>query len=278
VGTDLLPFSEVTAAIAAVSVVGIFLLLPLYLSQRRDVDRLREWMKGEPGFPEADIAISERRLDRSERDLAHAYAERGEPVPGTVEFEAVRAASESTGAGVADAKPSSTTSAGITGERPALAQVTMERSALEPHPRWKSFAGRVTQPRWLAAIALVALVLGAAGIIGVDRFLRDDESGTPAAVEATGIEVAVLNTTSASGIAGRFATQIEDAGFIRGEVGNIQRETSQTLVMYAADQERAAKRVAKELGDVAVQRIDREVEDVAGEADVVIILGQDRVG
>ncbi len=47
-GTDLLPFSEVTSAVAAVSVLGILLLLPLYLSQRRDVQRLREWMKGEP--------------------------------------------------------------------------------------------------------------------------------------------------------------------------------------------------------------------------------------
>ena len=276
-GTDLLPFSEVTAAIAAVSVIGIFLLLPLYLSQRRDVNRLREWMMGEPDFPEADAAVSERRLDRAERELAHAYAERGEPVPGTVEFEAVRAASapEESGAGGVKAPATAT---GITGERPALAQVTMERSALEPHPRLRSFAARATQPRWLAVIALAALVLGAAGIIGVDRVLRDDDPGTPAASEAAGIEVAVLNTTSASGIAGRVATQIEDAGFIRGEVGNVERETSQTLVMYAADQERAAKRVAKELGDVAVQRIDREVEDVAGEADVVIILGQDRVG
>jgi len=273
--SDLLPFSEVTAAIAAVSVLGIFLVLPLYLSQRRDVNRLRAWMKGEPGFAEADIAVSERRLDRAERELAHSYAERGEPVPGTVEFEAVRAASGSEGSGVSAPTPSST---GITGDRPAIAQVTMERSALEPHPRWKSFASRVTQPRWLAVIALVALALGAAGIIGVDRFLRDDESGTPAATDAAGIEVAVLNTTSASGIGGKVATQIEDAGFIRGEVGNIERDTSQTLVMYAADQERAAKRVAKELGDVVVQRIDREVEDVAGGAEVVIILGQDRVG
>ncbi len=29
--------------------------------------------------------------------------------------------------------------------------------------------------------------------------------------------------------------------------------------MYAPDQKRAAKRVARELGDVAVQQIDREV-------------------
>jgi len=234
-------------------------------------------MTGEPGFPEADVAVSERRLDRAERQLAHAYAERGEPVPGTTEFEAVRAASASDESGNAGARTPATAT-DITGERPALAQVTMELAALEPHPRWKSFAARATQTRWLAVIALIALVLAVAGIIGVDRVLRDEESGAPAASAGAGIEVAVLNTTSASGIAGRVATQIEDAGFIRGEIGNIERVTSQTLVMYAADQERAAKRVAKELGGVAVQRIDREVEDAAGEADVVIILGQDRVG
>ena len=50
-GTDLLPFSEVTSVVAAVSVLGIFLLLPLYLSQRRDVLRLREWMQANPDHP-----------------------------------------------------------------------------------------------------------------------------------------------------------------------------------------------------------------------------------
>src|SRR5687767_8233233 len=75
-GTDLLPFTEVTSAIAAVSVIGIFLLLPLYLSQRRDVSRLREWMEQDPDFPATDIVLSERRLDQAERDLAKAYADR----------------------------------------------------------------------------------------------------------------------------------------------------------------------------------------------------------
>jgi hypothetical protein len=46
--------------------------------------------------------------------------------------------------------------------------------------------------------------------------------------------------------------------------------------MYAPDQKRAANRVAKELGDVAIQEIDREVQAAAGGADVVVILGQDR--
>ena len=96
--------------------------------------------EGEPGHPAEDLALSERILDSAERDLAKAYADRGEPVPGTMEFEAVKAAT-------AVKEPSKVDTAAIpleesllTSERPALAQVTMERSALEPHPQWKRFA------------------------------------------------------------------------------------------------------------------------------------------
>jgi LytR cell envelope-related transcriptional attenuator len=277
VGSDLLPFSEVTSVIAAVSVIGIFLLLPLYLSQRRDVHRLREWMQANPGHPAEDLAVSERILDVAERDLARAYADRGEPVPGTMEFEAVRAATAVKEPTKGDTAALPLEESLLTSERPALAQVTMERSALEPHPKWKRFAGRATQPRWLAIIALVALGLGVGGIIIVDRVLRDDGDGGGVVVEPGGIEVAVLNTTTASGIAGRVAGDIEDSGFIRGQVGNIERDTDQTIVMYAPDQKRAAKRVARTLDDVAVQQMDREVQTAAGGADVVVILGQDRV-
>ena len=48
---------------------GIALLLPLYLSQRRDVQRLRAWMNREPEHPAADIAASEAILDRAEAEL-----------------------------------------------------------------------------------------------------------------------------------------------------------------------------------------------------------------
>ena len=276
-GSDLLPFSEVASVVAAVSVLGIFLLLPLYLSQRRDVHRLRDWMAANPDHPVADLAVSERILDSAERELAKAYADRGEPVPGTMEFEAVKAATAVKEPTRGDTAALPLDESLLTSERPALAQVTMERSALEPHPRWKKFVAKIMQPRWLAVIALAALVLGVGGIIVVDRVLRDDDDNGAAVVEPGGIEVAVLNTTTASGSAGRVASEIENAGFVRGQVGNIQRETDQTIVMYAPDQKRAANRVANELGNVAVQQIDREVQDAAGGADVVVILGQDRV-
>jgi hypothetical protein len=275
-GTDLLPFSEVSSIVAGISVLGIFLLLPLYLSQRRDVQRLHDWMNANPDHPVKDLAVSERILDNAERDLAKAYADRGEPVPWTMEFEAVRAATA-----VKEPRGEETAAVPLeesllTSERPALTQVTMERAALEPHPRWKHFVARVTQPRWLAVIALTALILGAGGIVVVEQVLRDGGDDGGAVLESGGIEVAVLNTTSASGIAGRVASDIEDAGFVRGEVGNIQRDTDQTIVMYAPGQKRAGNRVGRELGDVAVQPIDRQVQAAAGEADVVIILGQDR--
>ena len=276
-GSDLLPFSEVASVVAAVSVLGIFLLLPLYLSQRRDVHRLRDWMAANPDHPAADFAVSERVLDKAERDLAKAYADRGEPVPGTMEFEAVKAATAVKEPTKGDTAALPLEESLLTSERPALAQVTMERSALEPHPRWKQFVARVTQPRWLAVIALAALALGVAGIVVVEQVLQDGDAGGGAVVEPGGIEVAVLNTTTANGIAGRVSSEIEDAGFVPGEVGNIQRETDQTIVMYAPDQKRAANRVAKELGNVAVQQIDREVQAAAAGADVVVILGQDRV-
>ena len=157
----------------------------------------------------------------------------------------------------------------------------MERSALEPHPQLRRFGAFATQPRWLAALAIAAFVAAAGAIVVVQQGLLEDDEGPVAAVDPSGIEVAVLNTTSAGGLAGRVSRQIEDAGFLPGAVESFVRETDQTVVMYQRGQERAAKRVARELGIdgsvPAVQKIDRDVQAAAPSADVVVILGQDRV-
>ena len=270
-GTDLLPFTEVTSIVAAISVLGIFLLLPLYLSQRRDVERLRAWMLQDPGYPASDLARSEARLDRAELTLEQIYAERGDPVPGTAEFQALHADEIAT-TPAAELPPELR----LTSDRPALDRVTMERAALEPHPRWRRFSGLAVQPRWLAVVGIVALALGAAAIVGVQNFVSDDEDAGQTALEESGIRVAVLNTTAADGIAGRVAREIEANGYLRGEVGSLTRETDQTLVMYQPGQKRAAGRIAKELGGVAIQPIDRTAQEAAPESDVVVILGADR--
>jgi hypothetical protein len=247
-GTDLLPFDEVAALVATASALGILLLAPLFLSLRRDVERLRGWMLENPEHPRTDLALSEARLDKTEVELERIY--------GT---------------------PSAATR--VTSERPALERITMERSALEPHHQLRRFSSRALQPRWLAALAVAAFVVAGAAIIVVQQgLLSDDDGGQVTAVDPSGIEVAVLNTTQAGGLAGRVSRQIEDAGFLPGAVESFIREADQTVVMYQRGQQRAAKRVARELGGAAVQKIDREVQAAAPSADVAVILGQDRVG
>ena len=266
-GTDLLPFDEVAALVATASVLGIILLAPLYLSLRRDVERLRAWMVENPEHPRTDLALSESRLDRTEVELERIYAERGQPVPGTAEHP------------VTEVYPGPLPAAArVTSERPALERITMERSALEPHPKLRRFGSRALQPRWLATIAVAAFVLAGAAIVVVQQGLLDDDGGGEVAVDPSGIEVAVLNTTSAGGLAGRVSKEIEDAGYLPGAVESFVREADQTVVMYQPGQKRAAKRVARQLDGAAVQKIDREVQTAAPTADVVVILGQDRVG
>ena len=62
-------FDTVGGFIALGSLIGVLLLLPLYLSQRRDVRRLHAWMEGEPDYPAQNLATSEARLDAAEAEL-----------------------------------------------------------------------------------------------------------------------------------------------------------------------------------------------------------------
>src|SRR5437867_10474955 len=59
----------VGAYAAAVAAIGLAPVLPLFVSQRRDLRRLHEWMDADPEHPVADLAASERILDRAEAEL-----------------------------------------------------------------------------------------------------------------------------------------------------------------------------------------------------------------
>lgn len=277
-GSELLPFDSVASLVALASTLGVVLLAPLYLSQRRDVHRLREWMERDPAHPAEDLARSEALLDRAEAELELIYAERGEPVPGTAEVPAVTEVHPGLAEREAGALPSAA-AARVTGERPALERITMERAALVPHPRWRRFAARVTQPRSLALIGVLALAIAVAGIVASERLLEDGgEGGAGGPVDPSGIEVAVLNATSVSGLAGELSSQIADSGFLPGDVTNFEGDFERTVVMFTPGQKRAAVRVGREIGDSpAIQAIDRNVQRAAGDAEVVVIVGNDRV-
>jgi hypothetical protein len=278
--SDVLDIDRLEALVSLASLIGILLLTPLFFSQRGDIKRLREFMESEPEHPGADIAASEQLLDRAEFDLERLYAERGEPVPGTEE---TVAATEVYPEGMKP-EPGATPAGGVpaaarvTSERPALERVTMERSALEPHPHLRRFRDRITQPAWLAAISLGAVVIAIGAIVGSEQLLQNDEASTPAiaGLDPSQIVVAVLNGTDKDGLASDISTDVEAGGFTLGAVGNSEKPAEQSIVMFEKNRASAGRLVQRKLDIETLQPIDRQTQELAGGADVVVIVGEDR--
>ena len=259
------------AVVSVAAGLGIVLLLPLYFSQRRDLQRLVEWMEREPAHPAQDVAASELLLDRAETELEEllggppaapaAAATEVTPAPATAPGEPITAAQR------------------VTSERPALERITMERAALEPHPRWRRFVATVTRPRWMVAIAIATVVVGVAAIFGSELILDAGEEGrTPktSAVESTNVTVAVLNGTAVPGLGAKVGDDVKANDFKLGAVSTIAEPFNQTVVMFEPGNERAARKLARDLGVGPVQPIDRQAQRLAEGADLVVIAGQDR--
>ena len=258
-------FDTVTGFVAVGAALGIVMLIPLYLSQRRDIERLRGWAEREPEYAAKDLAHSEERLDEAETELERVLGEGAEqatevrqPAPGETPI------------------PAATR---VTHERPALERITMERAALAPHPRWRQFVNSATQPRVLVAIGLAALVLGGAAVVVSQQLLSNDEgpaSSHVARINPADVTVAVLNGTSVNGLAGKVGSDVEASGYTLGAVTNTTPDYKKTVVMYADKQKPAAQKVAGDIGVEEVSELDRDLRDVVGDADVVVIAGEDR--
>jgi hypothetical protein len=257
--------------VSLAAVVGFVFLFALYMSQRRDLIRIQAWMEAVPDHPAEDLARSETLLDRAEVELEEILGVEG-PSEATAERTVVAPPSAAVPA------PTSQTT---TSDRPALEQITTEREALLPHPRWRRFATRVSQPRVLGLIALGAVILGLAGIFGADRLLNDNpgpeqRTHKPGAVVPHDVTVAVLNGTSVAGLGAKVSDDVTANKFQLGNVGDSRKEYDQTVVMYEPGQHKAALKLAKDLGVNPVQKIDRQTQQASGDADVVVIAGRDR--
>jgi hypothetical protein len=272
--------------VAFAAALGILLLIPLYVSQRRDITRLRAWREREPGHPHEDITASEALLDRAEAELQALLAER-EPVAATTPPEAGAAAVRQPAPAATGPPPSARgvtpapAAERVTGERPALAQITVERAALGRHPRWRQVAGRLTTPVALALIAFAAVILAVGAVVGSRVLLDTGSSGSrgghPAgAVAPAQVTVAVLNGTSEPGLAATVGETLRRKGFKEGTIATARRTYQQTVVMYGRGRKKAAERVANGLGVTPVQPIDRTTREIAGAADVVVIAGRDK--
>jgi hypothetical protein len=266
---DVIDLDRYGAFVSLAAAIGLLLAVPLYLSQRRDLQRLRAWMEREPGHPAEDIAASEAILDRAEAELEELT---GQPAAAATEVQR--------GTTPVTPIPAATR---VTSERPALERITIERAALEPHPRWRRFAGRVTQPRVLAAIGLIGLLVGVGAIFASERLLSGDgDEGRAGAgvVDPASVEVVVLNGTTAEGLAGLVADDLraKDYNVPEGGITNAPSTFDQTVVMFTRGNERAARKVARQLDVTAVQSISAEARRAAGDfdPDVIVIAGEDR--
>jgi hypothetical protein len=259
------------AIVAVVAAAGILLLLPLYFSQRRDVIRLREWMEREPEHPNADIAASETLLDRAELELEEHLGETGEAEAPT---ETGAAPTPATGA------PAVTAAQRVTSERPALTRITMERAALEPHPLWRRFVARATQPKLLIGIAAAAVILGVVALFGSEKLLEtgnESKGGGGGGISPGDISVFVLNGTDVEGLAAKVGDNVEENKFdLQHPLSTDPEHFDQSVVMFAKGQQAEAQKVARSLGINPVQPIDRQTQQLAGDADVVVIAGEDR--
>jgi hypothetical protein len=275
--TDLV--DKAGAIVAAAALVGIVLVLPLYVSQRRDLVRLRAWMERQHGHPAADFAASEAILDRAETQLEELLGEApAEAAPAEVAQATPAEPVPPTPAGGTTPVPAAYR---VRGERPALERITMERAALEPHPRWRRFLARFNQPRLLIGIAIVALALGVAALFGSEKLLESEQGGREpkaGAVDPADVLVTVLNgAPSVPGLAAKVGDDVDSNGFDLGQLSATQGKVyGQTVVMYSAGEKPAARLLARDLGVTAVQRLDRQTKRLSEGADVVVIAGEDR--
>ena len=231
----LVPLGGIAALFA---MLGMALLLPIFLEQRREIARLTDWM------------------DR-------------EPDAGTQEFRAIAPPAAGAGSAAADR---------VTSDRPALARIgTAEQRAIELQraPWWRRALER--GPRHPLLISILAIAVAGAGFYAVAHFLRaESESDAPGRIDPSSVSVLVLNASTSSGLAGEVADQLGNRDFdvIGTSVAN--GGSGKSIVRYDKGAKREAKLVARSLGIKSVKPFDNEAKAAANsDAEVVAFVGDD---
>ena len=106
-----------------------------------------------------------------------------------------------------------------------------------------------------------------------------DGTASPGELTPAATKVAVLNGTTIPGLASREKDTLTDAGFAAIATGNNtdqQRGDSSVLYGTRAGARAQARTVAERLNISTVQRLDADTRDLSEDADVVVILGQDK--
>lgn len=242
---------KIGAFVGLVAFLGLVVLVLLLVQQARDVRRLREWAGRAP-------------------ERAAAAAARQE-----AELEAARAA-----------------------EREARAGRRGEGRLGPLRERLAGLGRRLpVDPRFLAG-GLAAIVLGVgiatSGFGALGGGSNDGGSGgrgdgqgdrRSGPAPPGRVSVAVLNGSELEGfspvpgLAAAVGDLVEEAGYQLDEVDNADRGYPDTVAMFSGGRRREASNLADdlepELGPIEVESMSETIEEIAGEAHVALVVGQD---
>lgn len=245
---------QIGAFAGLASFLGLGILALLSFTQGRDIRRLREWAGSAPERDaerkEATSTIAAQRAEEL-RQLEQAR---------TAEHEAVSKREE----------------------RRRRREAGMSEVSRRERVR-EGFAGfgeRLAEPRWLAAI-FVVMVLVAGGVAYTLLKGSDDGDGKKGSKQAAAqikpgdIEVAVLNGTSTAGLAATFGDKVENKGFELGAVSNTEQPFETSVVMFERGHKPEATKVGKQLQITKMQLMSNEVETASEGAKVAVVVGED---
>jgi hypothetical protein len=250
---------------------GLALLVPLYISQSRDVGRLRLWADQEPNA----VRDAEDAMVATARAAQQAAVAR---VTGQAEAQRqeVHAAAQEA------ARMERAAARRVATERPAASRVTGERAALLDEPAWRRWLRSGPNARQLVTIVAVVFALALGGIAGtlfvLDRGGEESAPTSRAGVVPYKVKVAALNGTAVPGLAQKVGSDIEAADYRLGAVTNSPSPANKSYVMFERGHEQEADAVASDLGIKTVRPIDSETRDLADGAVVVVVAGEDRAG
>lgn len=233
---------------------GLAVLALLSFTQGRDIRRLREWAGSAP----------ERDAERKEQTSTIA-AQRAEELRAleearTAEQEAISSREE---------------------RRRRREEGLPEQSRGERlRSRFSGFGETASRPSSLIALFVVVLALfgGAAYLLIGGSDDGDGGSGSKQAaakVKPGEIEVSVLNGTSVPGLAATFGDKVEGKGFNLGAVTNSPQSFAESVVMFQPGNKPEARQVARQMGIGKLQPMNGEIESIAAEADVAVVVGED---
>jgi LytR cell envelope-related transcriptional attenuator len=245
---------EIGAFAGLAAFIGLALLAMLAFSQARDIRRLREWAGS---APERD---AERKESTSEMAAKRAEELRALEEARTAEHAAVEQREERR----------KRREAGL----PELTRGERIREGLS------SFGARLAEPRYLAAVFVIVIALGAGAVYLVTQSSdnADGKSGhgkSGGVLKPSEIEVAVLNGTAVPGLAATYGNKLERKGFQLGEVTNSSTSFTESVVMFKRGYAPEAHRVATALGISKVRLMTSDIASVSGNAQVAVIVGEE---